>query len=161
MRLRLFALVLAVLPMVGCDYATKDWAETSLQGSAPISVVPDVFELTYARNFDVAFNALRTIPEAARLAVIVAAGASAIALVAFLSLRRGRPRVEAAGYAFVLAGALGNLSDRLTRGYVVDFLYLHHWPVFNVADVWIVLGVGLLGLSALRASRPGIRRFSH
>jgi len=62
--------------------------------------------------------------------------------------------------ALVLAGALGNLMDRLMRGYVVDFFYLHHWPVFNVADIWIALGVGLLGLSAMRAPRAGLTPFS-
>jgi signal peptidase II len=44
----------------------------------------------------------------------------------------------------VLAGALGNLYDRIAYRYVVDFLYLHHWPVFNVADSCITVGACLL-----------------
>lgn len=48
------------------------------------------------------------------------------------------------GVALVVGGALGNLYDRLTLGYVVDFLELPHWPVFNLADSSVVLGVGLL-----------------
>ncbi len=54
----------------------------------------------------------------------------------------------------VLAGAIGNLADRLARGYVVDFIHVHHWPVWNVADAWVVLGVGALMIAAIRAAPP-------
>ena len=55
------------------------------------------------------------------------------------------------GFALVLAGAIGNLADRIARGYVVDFIYLHRWPVFNVADICIAAGAVLLLLPAVRA----------
>jgi signal peptidase II len=47
------------------------------------------------------------------------------------------------------AGAIANVVDRLRRGYVIDFIYLHHWPVFNVADVLIVLGGAWLAFEAI------------
>lgn len=50
----------------------------------------------------------------------------------------------------ILAGALGNLSERLIRAYVADFMHINHWPVFNMADVFIVAGAGLLLLSTFR-----------
>jgi signal peptidase II len=53
----------------------------------------------------------------------------------------------------VTAGAIGNGLDRVVRGYVVDFVRVPHWPVFNVADVYVTAGAGLLGLAAWRASR--------
>lgn len=54
------------------------------------------------------------------------------------------------GVAFSVLGAAGNLLDRFTRGYVVDFIHVRGWPVFNVADVAIGAGVALLLLDALR-----------
>ena len=57
-------------------------------------------------------------------------------------------------YALLLAGALGNLSDRLFRGYVVDFIHLHHWPIFNVADICIVVGALLFALHARPLTSP-------
>ncbi len=56
----------------------------------------------------------------------------------------------------VLGGGLGNITDRVVRGFdgrVVDFIDLHVWPVFNVADMAIVIGVGIVLLLGLRAER--------
>jgi signal peptidase II len=50
-----------------------------------------------------------------------------------------------------LGGALGNLADRVARGYVVDFIHVEHWPVFNVADTWVTLGVALFVYASARA----------
>ena len=65
-----------------------------------------------------------------------------------------------AGLALVLGGAIGNLYDRITLGYVVDFLNFHinnhYWPAFNVADSAIFVGVGLLLLDSFKASKPRI-----
>lgn len=158
MRARYMLLALSLLPLVGCDYATKQWAETSLRGAASIPIVPDVFELSYAQNFDVAFNALRAIPAPARFVLILAVGVTLVVLLALLALRLTRlkrPGYEAFAYALLLAGALGNLADRVARGYVVDFMHLSHWPVFNFADVWIVLGAALLLWSARAHSGRG------
>ena len=57
------------------------------------------------------------------------------------------------GFAFVLAGALGNVVDRAVRGYVVDFIHVRHWPVFNVADSAITLGVVMLLAQMLARER--------
>ncbi len=53
----------------------------------------------------------------------------------------------------MVAGAIGNVADRILCGYVVDFIHLSHWPVFNVADACVVVGLIALGLSRSRA-RP-------
>jgi signal peptidase II len=52
-----------------------------------------------------------------------------------------------------MGGALGNLIDRIRQGYVVDFLHLEHWPVSNVSDICIVMGVVLLGIEMVREER--------
>lgn len=80
-----------------------------------------------------------------------------IALVASIVLivliARKPSNIEAAGYALILGGALGNLADRVVRGAVVDWLDFYwggmHWPAFNLADVWVVSGAGLLILASL------------
>ena len=67
----------------------------------------------------------------------------------------GRDRVDRAarvtqvGFALVFSGALGNIVDRIARGYVVDFIHVRGWPVFNVADIAVVVGMGLIALASL------------
>jgi signal peptidase II len=70
---------------------------------------------------------------------------------------RSRSNGRAAILGLILGGALGNLSDRLFRanhGAVVDFVALHFWPTFNVADASIVVGCGLLVISLFVEARP-------
>jgi signal peptidase II len=142
MRLLLVALVLLV---AGCDQATKHWAEEELAGAPPAEVVAGRLELTYAENHGVAFNTERVLPAAARTPVLVLAGVAALGVLAVLWWRRrGEVSARTAGYALVVGGAAGNFVDRIARGYVVDFVHLHGWPIFNVADVAVVAGVGLL-----------------
>lgn len=72
-------------------------------------------------------------------------------------LTKPQPKTEAVGYSLILGGALGNVVDRINRGYVVDFLDFHwqgwHWPAFNLADIGICVGAALLIVCAFRADR--------
>ena len=116
-------------------------------------------ELAYHQNHGIAFNLERVLPTSGRTAVIVVGGLVALALLgAALWRRRGAITLETAGYVLVLGGALGNLIDRLARGYVVDFIHVRHWPVWNVADAWVVLGVGALLVAGVRARPPASTR---
>ncbi len=58
--------------------------------------------------------------------------------------RKTASPIEQAGIALIVAGAVGNLADRLIRGFVVDFIYLHYWPIFNVADALVAIGALML-----------------
>jgi signal peptidase II len=115
-----------------------------------------ILGLTYSRNHDVAFNLLRWLPADARTATALLAGLVATGLLLlFWWQRRHASLLEHGAFALVLSGAAGNLIDRSVRGYVVDFIHLSHWPVFNVADALIVAGaVLLLGSAARRSSEP-------
>jgi signal peptidase II len=145
-----FLMAAAVLALAGCDHATKGIAKAELEGRRPVSVVGDVVRLDYTENRDTGFGLLRWVDPETRLPIIVALQSlGALALAALLLLRRALD-LRAAGFALALGGALGNLADRILRGYVVDFVRLPHWPVFNLADVWISIGVGLLALAMLR-----------
>jgi signal peptidase II len=141
--------IMLTLGLFGCDHATKHLAETSLRGQPPVVLVSDVLDLRYTQNRDIAFSLLRHVPEGVRRPLIFVGATAGLGLVAFLFWQRRRAGwQERLGYAIVLAGALGNLTDRMARGYVVDFVHLHHWPVFNVADICVVVGVGLLLLGS-------------
>jgi signal peptidase II len=155
-RLGKAASIALVLFMVSCDHGTKHLAKTHLEGRRAFELVPGVFDLRYIENTDSAFSLLGSVlaPEP-RLVVLLVLKALAIAgLLTYVLLRfRQLGAMERAGASLVLAGGIGNLTDRLLRGYVIDFLHLHHWPVFNAADIAISIGIGLLLLGSHRRLR--------
>jgi signal peptidase II len=150
-RLGSFALV---LPLVGCDHATKWAAKGALEDQPPRRLLGRVLELRYAENTDIAWNLLRWIPESVRRPALLVLGAAALVALLVATVRAQRPWMRAA-LVLVTAGAAGNYFDRLVRGYVVDFIHLTHWPVFNVADAYVVAGAGLLALMAWRSKNAG------
>jgi signal peptidase II len=147
-KLALSSLILLVFLLVGCDHATKMAAESRLAESGPMALVPGVLELRYTQNEDTAFSLTRSFQskyKAPLLAVFSLLGMTGVGLL----VRRRYPKaasLEKVALALVLAGALANVLDRLRRGFVVDFIHLQHWPVFNLADVWVVVGALLLAL---------------
>jgi signal peptidase II len=147
------ALLLGLTLLVGCDHATKLAAKSGLEGQSPRQVVRGLVELRYTENTDVAFNLLRAVPERVRGPFLIALGAAAALALLVLLLRRTRLDVPRVALLLVTAGAVGNYLDRLFRGYVVDFVHVPHWPVFNVADAYVTVGGILLGLYALKAHR--------
>jgi signal peptidase II len=139
-------LVLSTVLLVGCDHATKFAAERVLAGRGVVGLLPGIIDLQYAQNRDTAFSLLRDVDWPGKTLLL---GALSLVLVAVLATylwrrSRGASLVEALGISMVLAGALGNLIDRLARGYVIDFIHLHHWPVFNIADSLLVAGALVL-----------------
>jgi signal peptidase II len=147
------ALVLFVAAAVayGADRLTKIWAEATLPG-APIDVIPGVLTLRFTTNSGGAFSIGRSAPW-------FFVGVSAIVIVAILATSfRHTSRVTAVALGLVLGGALGNLTDRAVRGSgfrgsVVDFIDLHVWPVFNLADCAIVVGAIALALAGFQERR--------
>jgi signal peptidase II len=128
------------------DRLTKAWAEAALAGHAPIQVIPHVLQLNYTTNSGGAFGLGRSAPWLFAGATIIVS-----VIIVWYSLRLSRP-VVAVALGMVLGGALGNLTDRAVRdsGRVVDFIDVHIWPVFNVADSAIVVGAILLAIASLR-----------
>ena len=157
-------LLLGALLLAGCraDQATKTWAHGTFQ-DRPITVVPQVLELRYAENRAIAFSMLRGIPEDIRSPLIF--GLTSVALAALLSIFWTMRRQSAAKLiplSLILAGALGNLQDRWSRGYVIDFVHVHwrdQWsfPVFNVADSLITIGAALLFIEFFIRQAPEAR----
>jgi len=149
------ALIALAAGLVGCDHASKHLAEVHLGGQPRVDLVPGVLDLTYTQNRDVGFSLLRAVPPPVRSPLILATSSVASVLIAIAwARRRAAPWTEQLGYAFLVAGALGNLIDRLVRGYVVDFVHLRSWPVFNFADVFLCVGAGLMLLAYRRRRAP-------
>jgi signal peptidase II len=136
--------------LVGCDHVTKALAKSELQAQPAQALIEPILKLRYVENTDVAFHLLRWVPAHVRAPLLIVIGAVAILALSALLLRGRGGGWSRVGLALVLAGALGNYVDRLARGYVVDFIHVTHWPVFNVADILITAGGALVLLQGLR-----------
>jgi signal peptidase II len=133
------------------DRLTKVWAEERLPGH-PIEVIPGVLTFRFATNPGGAFSLGQDVPWFFATATVVVS-----VLIVATAFRHTSP-VTAIGLGLVLGGALGNLTDRVTRGegfsgHVVDFIDLQIWPVFNIADAAIVTGAVILAASSFLGER--------
>jgi signal peptidase II len=153
---RATALLFPLLALIAGDHATKYVAKSQLEGRAPHQVISFFLDLRYAENTDVAFNLLRWVPLSWRsVFLVVFGGCAVVALVVALFWRSGNQATTAA-LLFILAGALGNYLDRLTRGYVVDFIHVPHWPVFNLADIYVTAGIALFVWGSMRPRQAAV-----
>jgi signal peptidase II len=137
----LFLSVIAVFLLI--DHATKIAAKIWLEpGQKMISLIPGVFRLRYAENRGAAFSLFYGHTEILALVSVLAVAG----LTWWWTRVPANERIGRFGIALVISGAIGNLIDRVARGYVVDFLdfYLINWPVFNIADSIICIGVGIM-----------------
>lgn len=146
-------IVAIVLGIVLLDQITKILVAQTVPLYTRIPVIPTVFDLTHLRNPGAAFSLFAQAPEWFRQPFFfVVTGIAIVALVLFLRHAKDEGLLLTVAVSGVLAGAIGNLIDRIVYGEVIDFLLLYwgeyHWPAFNVADSCITLGViGLLWTS--------------
>lgn len=131
------------------DQGVKALVVRLLPPQASIPLVPGVLFLTHVRNTGVAFGLLSGIPPA----VIVLVALTVVFLVTYNEGRRLHDRWSRVAGGLLLGGAAGNLGDRIRLGYVVDYLDLRIWPVFNLADTAVVCGSAILLLALLRRNR--------
>ena len=150
-------LLLLCLSTIGCDRVSKSTATDLLPTRGALSVVEGVFELRYIENRGIAFGLLHDIDHGALPWVLgLGALAGTLVVVTHWWRRRRANLVEQASYAAIAAGGAANGLDRLGDGSVVDFMHVTGWPIFNVADIAVVIG-GALFLVAhlgLRAPEP-------
>ena len=134
---RSMAALFTVIFLVAADQLSKFWVLAALKGQGSVPVIKDVFELLYVENRGAAFGILQN-----HQWIFLLIGA-----VILLALLWIFPKLPGEKHflglmlccVFIGAGAIGNMIDRLFRGYVVDFLYfkLIDFPVFNVADIYV------------------------
>lgn len=141
--LMIFIIVLSILSL---DQLSKFLSTKYLLLHQSIPIIKGVFHLTLIHNRGAAFGMLK---DQVYLFIL-----TAVICVVLIPLYLNRQRLKSLSLynislGFILAGALGNLIDRLFFGYVIDFLDFRIWPVFNVADSAITIGAILLGWSIL------------
>ena len=151
-RLPYAAVVLLVLFL---DRWTKWLIDTKLLLNQTIFVIDGFFNIKYFRNTGVALGILDSIQSSFKATILAILTVAAIIAVIVYSLRTPvSHRLLQLALSLILAGALGNLYDRVNYGYVIDFIEVYfrdyRWPSFNVADSAITTGVGLLALELFR-----------
>jgi len=145
--------------VVAADLATKEWVSSTFRYAETVEVLP-FFNLVLVHNTGAAFSFLAGAGGWQRWFFTVIAVVISTVLVWMLR-KPGTGRLLSGALALVLGGALGNLYDRVTLGYVVDFVQLHagghYFPAFNIADSAITAGVVLLLWDSVRpaAGAPG------
>lgn len=154
---RILILLFVLISCVGCDQATKLVARQTLATAPVQEYAGGLFRFVYAENPGAFLSLGATLPEAARFWVFVIFAAALLAGAGWFALRflHETPLLVTVAIALVIGGGLGNLIDRIAHdGRVVDFMQVGFpWlrtGVFNVADMAIMAGVGLMLLATLR-----------
>lgn len=139
----LFSVAAVVLTI---DQVTKYLALWWLKPKGSVPIFPGVFHLSFVENTGIAFGFFQGHPEILSYVIF----ASVLCLLCGSWFLRNHRRPEQFAYAFILGGAAGNLIDRIRFQHVVDFLDFRVWPVFNMADSFITIGVCLFIYFSLR-----------
>ena len=139
------------LPLYALDQATKSWIVHHFELGERRTVIADFFYLVYLGNTGAAFSVLT----GNNTFFVVLSAVALAALIYFFRRGAFKDRPSRWAVALLMAGILGNLTDRLARGHVVDFLlfdlhvrYANPWPAFNVADSCICVAAGIMVVSA-------------
>ncbi|MCG7542958.1 signal peptidase II [Pseudoalteromonas sp. MM17-2] len=153
-RSGLIWLTLSALVLV-LDWGTKTWVVSAMSLRESIDVLP-FFNITYVHNYGAAFSFLSDAGGWQRWFLSAIAVTISVLLVWWLKRLPATNKLLGSAYALVLAGALGNLYDRLHYGYVIDFIHVYyqdwHYPAFNIADCAICIGAALLLFDAFKSS---------
>ncbi len=158
-RVLLFGVV--IVGGCGADQISKGAVSDRLEVGEGVEIVPGLVRLEHTRNENGAFGFLNSISPSVRRPVLTGLqlfGAAFVAVLVFVWRRRSLRSLIP--YLLIIAGAVGNVLDRILLGGVIDFIHVHFrgdysWPIFNVADILITIGVGLILLQQLRtALRP-------
>ena len=150
--------IFLVLPLYLADQLTKWLVCRNVEIGTGFAVIPGFFDIIHVRNTGAAFGILRGIPEPVRTYFFLGITVVALAAVFFIFCKAGdRPWYFKAILSLVVAGALGNITDRFLLGEVVDFLSFYigrfRWPTFNLADTYISIGMAGLLVSVLVSPR--------
>lgn len=140
--------------VLAADQWSKWWIEHNVAPYDRIEVIPDLFNLIFAKNTGIAFGLFPARGELLGTAILALLGLAALTLVSLLFVRTPSDQTTLLlALALVLGGAVGNLTDRLMLGAVTDFLDVYrgsrHFPTFNIADSAISVGIFFLAWDSL------------
>lgn len=145
-----YLIMIAIIIVI--DQCLKLLVEKSIAAGSKIIIVDQYLDITNVHNTGAAFNFMADQPS---MIMAITSGIIAVGFY-FLYIFRGNPLIQTF-IALVLGGANGNLFDRVSRGYVVDYIDIHFIPVFNFADICVTIGVLFLCImvSAINRGRVG------
>ncbi|GLC32405.1 signal peptidase II [Clostridium omnivorum] len=138
------------------DRVTKLWALKALKDGSDVVIIKNIFSFSYLENRGAAFGILQN--KVVFLAILTIA--MTIAMIFYIYKFKPQSRLLKASLALIIAGAIGNLYDRIFYKYVVDFILLHYkdvyyFPTFNVADMLVVFGTIILALCIIKEDYNG------
>jgi len=152
----LFLIGVITIPVIVLDQLTKLYVQAHMALYESIAIVPNYLDITYTLNPGAAFSILADAPPWVRRAFLLSMSCAAIIVLTVLIVRSERVTINSVAFALILGGATGNLIDRAARGLVIDFMRAHYYdlnyPIFNVADSAISIGVTLIILAAFFGS---------
>ncbi len=131
----MFLLLFGIL-IIFSDQLTKHLVESYMYLGQSIPIIPDIFHITLLRNPGALFGVM---PNGRWFFIVITIISLAVMVLLMKEIPRGKNLMKF-GLTLIIAGALGNLIDRVRFGYVIDFLDFGFWPVFNIADMALVVG---------------------
>ena len=140
--------IVLILILVGADQLSKYLIDSYMLEGETLPIINDFFHLTYVKNRGIAFGMFQGKLDIISIATIIAT----VAIAYYLYKERNKlSMIEKMGFIYILEGAIGNMIDRAFRGFVVDMVdFRGVWSyVFNLADVWINIGVVFVLLDQL------------
>lgn len=140
--------IVLILILVGADQLSKYLIDSYMLEGETLPIINDFFHITYVKNRGIAFGMFQGKLDIISIATIIAI----VAIAYYLYKERNKlSMIEKMGFIYILAGAIGNMIDRAFRGFVVDMVdFRGVWSyVFNLADVWINIGVVFVLLDQL------------
>lgn len=131
------------------DFITKLIISNNLVMNTSVEIIPNFFSLTYTHNYGGAWSIFNN----NTLAITIISFIVIIGIIYYLLKNKVTKKIEIIGYSLLLGGAIGNFIDRIVYGYVIDFfdfyIFGYDFPIFNVADIGIVVGIILLLVSMI------------
>lgn len=128
-----------IMVLITLDQAIKFLVNNSLSYGQSIPVIKNIFHFTYVRNSGAGFGILQGHRELLIIVSIII-----ISILLIYRYKTANDRFLDIAMALIIGGAIGNLIDRIRYSYVIDYLDFRIWPVFNLADSAVVVGVGIL-----------------
>ena len=137
---------LTILMLIVLDQYTKFYIESN----RPVfSLIPSFVDITYVQNYGAAFG----IAQGSNTFLIIVSSILCTIIFAYLTWQTFNHKKNRLGLWLILAGGIGNLIDRIVRGYVVDFIDTPFIPTFNIADICVTVGIGFYILSEFILAR--------
>jgi len=147
-KLTIIALIVVIL-----DQITKFLITSNLVINEQISVIEDLLYITYVKNYGAAWSII----SGNRLFLIFASVFAIVLIVFYIIKEKRNDTIELIAFGMLVGGALGNLIDRVIHGFVIDFIKViiidYHYPVFNVSDIFIVIGALIFIISVVKSSK--------